>query len=86
MFKEEILSRMCDGLVEVINDSRDELATYRDLLEITDRMKKSEVRKSGSGTGPGESALDRVLSRKSQERGPYQPVSPRRARLLDRWI
>ena len=36
IFREEISSRACGDLATAIRESRDELATYRDLLDITD--------------------------------------------------
>ena len=43
--KEEMFSRSCDTLVEVMAAARADLATYRDILEISERVKKPEVKK-----------------------------------------
>ena len=40
LFREEIYSRNCETLQEAMDESRAELSTYRDILEITDRVKK----------------------------------------------
>jgi hypothetical protein len=49
IFKEEIYSRACENMRGVINEAREELATYREVLDISDRMKKSEVSRAPSG-------------------------------------
>ena len=43
IFKEEMFSRSCDTLVEVMAAARVDLATYRDILEISERIKKPKV-------------------------------------------
>jgi hypothetical protein len=50
IYRDEIYSRACENLRGVINEAREELATYREVLEITDRMKKSDVKKSPVST------------------------------------
>jgi len=45
LFREEIYSRSCETLQEAMDESRAELSTYRDILEITDRVKKADVKK-----------------------------------------
>ena len=45
LFREEIYARSFQTLQEAMDESRAELATYRDILEITDRVKKSDVKK-----------------------------------------
>ena len=45
LFREEIYARSCETLQEAMDESRAELATYRDILEITGRVKKSDVKK-----------------------------------------
>ena len=45
LFREEIYSRSCETLQEAMDDSRAELSTYRDILEITDRVKMADVKK-----------------------------------------
>jgi hypothetical protein len=62
IFREEIASRACESLRRVISEAREELPTYREVLEITDRMKKADVKKSPNGT----SATD---SKKSEKPG-----------------
>ena len=44
LYREEIYSS-CETLHEAIDKSRAELATYRDILEITDRVKKADVKR-----------------------------------------
>ena len=51
LFKEEMFSRSCDTLVEVMAAARAHLATYRDILETSERVKKPEVKKN-SKKGP----------------------------------
>ena len=45
LFREKIYSRRLKTLQEAMDESRAELSTYRDILEITDRVKKSDVKK-----------------------------------------
>ena len=45
LFREEIYSRSFETLQEAMDESRAELSTYRDILEIKDRVKKSDVKK-----------------------------------------
>jgi hypothetical protein len=54
IFREEISSRACESLRDAITESRSELAVYRKLLDITERMKRSEVKKSTKDSGPSE--------------------------------
>jgi hypothetical protein len=54
IFRAEISSRACESLRDAIAESRAELAVYRELLDITERMKKSEVKKSTKDSGPSE--------------------------------
>ena len=39
---EEMYSRTFENLDDVVRETREELSTYRDILEISDRVKKSE--------------------------------------------
>ena len=41
----EIYSRSFEMLQEAMDESRAELSTYRDIFEITDRVKKADVKK-----------------------------------------
>ena len=45
IFKEEMFSMSCDTLVEVMAATRADLATNRDILEISEQIKKPEVKK-----------------------------------------
>ena len=38
VFREEMYSRSFDTLVDVIREAREELSTYRDILEISERI------------------------------------------------
>ena len=40
LFREKIYSRSCETLQEAMDESRAELSTYCDILEITDRVKR----------------------------------------------
>ena len=46
LFREEIYVRSCETLQEAMDESRAQLATYREFLEIGDRAKKSDVKKT----------------------------------------
>jgi hypothetical protein len=54
IFKEEIGSRACENLQGAITEARRELSTYRELLEISERMKKTEIKRVPKYTGPSE--------------------------------
>ena len=45
IFREEIYSRTFENLDDVVREAREELSTYRDILEIADHVKKSEPKK-----------------------------------------
>ena len=45
VFREEMYSRAFDTLEDVIREAREDLSTYRDILEISDRIKKSGTKK-----------------------------------------
>ena len=45
LFREEISSRSYETLQEAMDESRAELSTYLDMLEITDRIKMADVKK-----------------------------------------
>ena len=45
IFREEMYSRTFENLDDVVREARGELSTYRDILEISDRVKKSEPKK-----------------------------------------
>ena len=45
VFREEMYSRSFDTLDDVIREAREELSTYRDIFEISDRIKKVESKK-----------------------------------------
>ena len=42
VIREEMYSRSFDTLEDVIREAREDLSTYRDILEISDRIKKVE--------------------------------------------
>ena len=42
IFREEMYSRSFDTLEDVIREAREDLSTYRDIMEISDRIKKVE--------------------------------------------
>ena len=42
IFREEMYSRTFENLDDVVREASEELSTYRDVLEISDRVKKSE--------------------------------------------
>ena len=46
VFREEMCSRSFDTLEDVIREAREELSTYRDILDISDRIKKVEPKKN----------------------------------------
>jgi hypothetical protein len=54
IFREEISFRAWESLRDAIAESIAELGLYRKLLDITERMKKSEVKKSTKDSGPSE--------------------------------
>ena len=45
VFREEMYSRSFDTLEDVIREVREDLSTYRDILEISERIKKVEPKK-----------------------------------------
>ena len=45
LFHKEIYSRSCETLQDNMDELRAELSTYRDILEITDRVKMADVKK-----------------------------------------
>ena len=46
VFREEKYSRSFDTLEDVIREAREELSTYGDILEISERIKKVEPKKN----------------------------------------
>ena len=48
VFREEMYYRSFDTLEDVIREAREDLSTYRDILEISDRIKKVEPKKEFS--------------------------------------
>ena len=48
VFREEMYSRTFETLEDVIREAREELSTYRDILEMSDRIKKVESKKEFS--------------------------------------
>ena len=60
IFCEEIYSRSCETLVNVMAEIRHELSKNRDIMEISDRIKRPEVKKDSKDRMPEAS-----LSRKS---------------------
>ena len=45
IFREEMYSRTFENLDDVVREAREELSTHCDILEISDRFKKSEPEK-----------------------------------------
>ena len=45
IFREEMYSKTFENLNDVVREVREELSTYRDNLEISDHVKKSEPKK-----------------------------------------
>ena len=45
IFRKEIYSRSCETFVDVMAETRYELSNYRDIVEISDRIKRPEVKK-----------------------------------------
>ena len=45
ILREEMYSKTFENLDDVVREAREELSTYRDILEISDRVKKSEPKK-----------------------------------------
>ena len=45
IFREEKYSRTFENLEDVVQEAREELSIYRDILETLDRVKKSEPKK-----------------------------------------
>ena len=60
IFREEIYSRSCESLVDVMAETRHELSNYRDIMVISDRIKRAEVKKDSKDRMPEAS-----ISRKS---------------------
>jgi len=50
-------------LQEAMDDSRAELSTYRDILEITDRVKKADVKKEKRDPPRGVSSRRQLIPR-----------------------
>ena len=48
VFREEMYSRSFDTFEDVIREAHEDLSTYRDILEISDRIKKVESKKEFS--------------------------------------
>jgi len=46
LFPEEMYSRSFENLDDVVHDARKKLPTYRDILEFSDRVNKSEPKRS----------------------------------------
>jgi hypothetical protein len=47
IFRGEMYSRLIENIQGAINEAREKLSTYRELLDIQERMKKTDVRKEG---------------------------------------
>ena len=60
IFREEIYSRSCESLVDVLAETRHELANNRDIMEISDRIKRPEVKKDSKDRMP-----ETTISKKS---------------------
>ena len=50
VFRKEMYSRTFETLEYVIRDAREELFTYRDILEISNRIKKVEPKRNFQNT------------------------------------
>ena len=46
IFFEEIYARSCESLVDSMAETRNELSNYREFMEISDRIKRPEVKKT----------------------------------------
>jgi hypothetical protein len=44
IFRDEMYSRSCENIQGTINEAREELSTYRELLDTQERMRKTDVR------------------------------------------
>jgi len=60
IFSEEIYARSCESLVDAMAETRNELSNYREIMEISDRIKRPEVKKDSKDWMP-----DGAISRKS---------------------
>jgi len=68
IFREEIYSRSCETLVDVMAETRHKLANYRDIIEISERIKRPEPKKDAKDRTP-----DAQVSRKQ---GSYNKAPP----------
>jgi hypothetical protein len=60
IFREEIYARSCESLVDAMAETRNVLSNYREFMEISDRIKRPEVKKDSKDRIP-----DASISRKS---------------------
>ena len=60
IFREEIYARSCESLLDSMAETRNELSNYREIMEISDRIKRPEVKKDSKDRMP-----DASISRKS---------------------
>jgi hypothetical protein len=52
IFREEIYARSCESLVDAMAETRNELSNYREFMEISDRIKRPEVKKDSKDRIP----------------------------------
>ena len=52
IFREEIYSRSFETLVDIMAETRHELSNYRDIIEISERIKSPEVNKESKDRMP----------------------------------
>ena len=61
VFREEIYSRAFETLVDVMAKTRHELANYRDIIDISERMKRPKPKKDSK-----DRSADGAISRKQR--------------------
>ena len=66
-FREEIYSRSCETLQEAMDESKDKLSTYRDILEINDRVKMADVKKEKRDPPFYDAVVNKVADAKALE-------------------
>ena len=78
VFRDEMYSRSFDTFEDVIREAREDLSTYRDILEISDRIKKVELKLKRNFLNPGKIFRQRIQILKREANILYQ-----RGRLLE---
>ena len=67
LFPEEFYSRNCEMLQEAMDESRAELSSYLDILEITDRINKADVKKEKRDPPFSDAIVKKVADTKASE-------------------